>query len=58
MQYIDFTLLDVQTLQYPPRILAASFLFIVLVKRLRLFGDDEIIKGFPESGCYFSIDSD
>lgn len=35
-QYIDFALLDIQTLQYKNRTLAAAFLYLTIILRLEI----------------------
>ena len=52
MQYIDFSLMDVHTLQYHCRELAASFVYIILNIKLRIFKEDEIVQIFPKSSQY------
>ncbi len=37
MQYVDFSLLDIHTLQYNARVLAASFMYVTLTLRLKLY---------------------
>lgn len=37
MQFVDFALMDVHTLQYHSREMAASFIYILLCMKLRLF---------------------
>jgi hypothetical protein len=41
-QYIDFALLDIQTLQYKNRTLAAAFLYLTLLLRLNLHAAEEV----------------
>jgi hypothetical protein len=41
-QYIDFALLDIQTLQYKNRTLAAAFLYLTLLLRLNLHTTEEV----------------
>lgn len=49
MQYIDFSLLLVDTLQYKGRTLAASFLYLTLLLRLELFTVEEVSTKFRGS---------
>ena len=48
-QYIDFSLLDIQTLQYKNRTLAAAFLYLTLLIRLELHSPEKIAGEFR---CY------
>lgn len=41
-QYIDFALLDIQTLQYKNRTLAAAFLYLTIVLRLEIHTPEEV----------------
>lgn len=41
-QFIDFSLLDIQTLQYKNRTLAAAFLYLTLLIRLELHTPEKI----------------
>lgn len=52
MQLIDCACVDVQTLQYKPRTLIASFLYIVLGKHYKQFTVDQIYDEFPRSSLY------
>lgn len=45
-QYIDFALLDIQTLQYKNRTLAAAFLYLTLLLKLGLHSPDEVAASF------------
>lgn len=42
MQYIDLVILDIETLQYHNRELAASFMYIILSEKLQMFSRQEI----------------
>lgn len=39
MQYIDLTVLDIHTLQYHSRELAASFIYIILNSKLSVYSE-------------------
>ena len=58
MQYIDFSLLDVHTLQYHCREMAASFIYLLLIVKLRLYTEEEIVEIFPRSSHYLLKSSD
>jgi hypothetical protein len=58
MQYIDLTILDVHTLQYHNRQLAASFLYIILNIKLEVYTDREILLRFPSTSKYLLEDTD
>jgi hypothetical protein len=45
-QYVDFSLLDIQTLQYKNRTLAAAFLYLTLLLKLELYAADDIAMRF------------
>lgn len=52
MQLLDITLLDVQTLQYKPRIIVASLMYIILGNGFRQFELEQIVETFPNSSLY------
>ncbi len=54
-QYIDFALLDIQTLQYKNRTLAAAFLYLTLLVRLELH-EPKTIAGNFRSNSKFILD--
>lgn len=58
MQYIDFSLMDVHTLQYHSRELAASFLYIILNMQLRIFKEEEIVSIFPKTSQYLLVSNE
>ncbi len=45
-QYIDFALLDIQTLQYKNRTLAAAFLYLTILLRLEIHSAEEVADKF------------
>lgn len=45
-QYIDFSLLDVQTLQYKNRTIAASFLYLTILLRMEIHTAEEVAASF------------
>lgn len=47
-QYIDFALLDIQTLQYKNRTLAAAFLYLTLTLKLELHSIEEVSTRFKK----------
>lgn len=57
MQYIDFSILDIHTLQYQGRTLAASFIYLVLLQRLKLYSKEKIVEEFPTSSQYLINDA-
>ena len=46
IQYIDLSLLDIQTLQYKSRTVAAAFLYLTLLMKLEIHSADEIVDKF------------
>ena len=51
-QYIDFALLDIQTLQYKNRTLAAAFLYLTLVLKLQLHSTDQVSTKFKKESHF------
>jgi hypothetical protein len=58
MQYVDAIVLDIHTLQYHNRELAASFLFLILNVKLGLYSFEEILTTFPTSSQYLFKEND
>lgn len=52
MQLIDLCLLEVQTLQYNTRAIVASFMYIVIGKKLEQFSSRQVLEEFPYSSLY------
>ena len=57
MQLIDITALDIQTLQYKPRALLASIMYLLLGKHYKQFSAEQILEEFPRSS-YFLINEE
>ena len=57
MQLIDITALDIQTLQYKPRALLASLMYLLLGKHYKQFSTEQILEEFPRSS-YFLINEE
>lgn len=58
MQYIDLALMDVHSLRYHSREIAASFIYLILNTRLQLYDLTEIIEKFPVKSDYLLKDTD
>ena len=52
MQLIDCALLDITTLQYKPRALLASLLYLLIGKSFKQFTTEQIVEIFPHSSMY------
>ena len=52
MQLIDCSVLEIQTLQYKPRTLIASFMYMTLGKHFKQFTSQQIYEEFPKSSLY------
>jgi hypothetical protein len=48
-QYIDFVVLDVRTLQYPNRTLAAALVYLTILLKLKLYTSEHIAVNFRNS---------
>ena len=57
MQLIDCSVADIQTLQYKPRLLVCSFLYLILGKYYCNFKPKQISQEFPDSSLYL-LDSE
>lgn len=57
MQYVDFCLLDVQTLAYKNRTLAAAFMYLTLVLRLDMYSLDSIVGQFRGSSQFIRAEN-
>ena len=49
VEFIDFSLLDVQTRQYKNRTLAAAFLFLTVVLKMQVHTPQEVATRFRQS---------
>lgn len=58
MQYIDFALMDVHTLQYNCRELAASFIYLILNLKLHVFAQEDVVNTFPKTSKYMLNQTD
>jgi hypothetical protein len=58
MQYIDLTMLDVHTLQYHNRQIAASLIYIILNIKLGVYSEGEILHKFPSTSKYLMEDTE
>lgn len=52
MQILDNMLLDIEILQYKPRALVASLMYLILGKDLQEFSTQQIIEEFPFTSNY------
>lgn len=57
MQLVDFCMLDIQTLAYKNRTLAASFLYIVLLIKLQIYSVEQLLPLFRSSSTLIRLDS-
>ena len=42
MQFLDCATLDIQTVQYQPKLLVCAFMYLVLGNDMRVFSHDDI----------------
>ena len=52
MQYIDLALMDIHSLRYHSREIAASFIYLILTRKLNLYEISEILEQFPLKSDY------
>lgn len=52
LQILDCSMLDIQTLQYKNRTLVASLIYLIMGKKMKRFGLNNIISEFPYSSSY------
>ena len=52
MQLIDCAMLDIQTLQYKPRAIIASVMYVLLGRYLKQYTTQQIFEEFPRNSCY------
>jgi hypothetical protein len=57
MQLLDCATLDIQTVQYQPKLLVCAFMYLVLGHGMGIFKQEEIWKEFPRSSLYL-LDED
>lgn len=57
MQYLDCAMLDIQTVQYRPKTLACSVLYLVLGKEGGEFSKKRIVGEFPRTSIFFLEDT-
>ena len=53
MQLLDCAILDIQTVQYKPKILVCSMLYLILGKELGEFSKKKIINEIPKTSLFF-----
>lgn len=56
MQLLDCAVIDVQTVQYKPKMLICSFMYLLLGRELGIFQTNEIVNEFPGSSLYLLDD--
>jgi hypothetical protein len=54
MQIMDAMLLDVETLQYKARPVTAALMYLVIGKKLQVFGSKEIAEEFSDSSLFLT----
>lgn len=52
MQLLDCATLDIQTVQYQPKLLVCAFIYLVLGHGMGIFTQEEIWREFPTSSLY------
>jgi hypothetical protein len=57
MQLIDCSVIDIQTVQYKPRLLVCSFMYLLIGRELKIFNCKEIVEEFPCSSLYLLDES-
>jgi hypothetical protein len=53
MQLLDCAILDIQTVQYKPKVLVVSLLYLLLGKEFNEFSKKKIVNEFPRTSTYF-----
>lgn len=51
-QYVDFSIMDICTLRYQPRLISLAFIYIILLIRLNLYDKDLVASKFPTSSQF------
>lgn len=57
MQLLDFASLDIQSVQYQPKLLVCAFMYLILGKEMGFFKLKEITNDFPRSSLYLLEDN-
>ena len=52
MQLIDCCVIDIQTVQYQPKLLICSFLYLLIGREMNIFRQQDILEEFPGSSRY------
>ena len=52
MQLIDCAVIDIETVQYKPKMLVSSFMYLLIGKTMKIFDLEDIIESFPTSSLY------
>jgi hypothetical protein len=53
MQLLDCAILDIQTVQYKPKILVCSMLYLIIGKELGEFSKKKVINEIPKTSLFF-----
>jgi hypothetical protein len=56
VQLLDFATLDIQTVQYQPKLMVCGFMYLVLGKEMGDFKLKEIVHNFPRTSTYMLDD--
>ena len=51
-QYVDFSIMDICTIRYQPRLISLAFIYIILLIRLNLYDKDLVASKFPTSSQF------
>ena len=57
MQLVDCSLIDVHTVQYKPKMLVCSFMYLLIGREMGIFHNSDIVEEFPCSSLYL-LDTD
>ena len=58
MQILDCSMLDIQTVQYKPKILVCSLLYLFLAKEFQEFTKKRIVTELPRTSRFFLEETD
>ena len=58
MQILDCAILDIQTVQYKPKVLTCSLLYLILGKNMGEFSRSKIVNECPKTSTYLFEESD
>lgn len=58
MQLLDCAILDIQTVQYKPKILVISLLYLLLGKEFNEFSKKKIVNEIPRTSTYILEETD